>query len=183
MRRAILPLLAIAISGCVRQPGAAAPPTSIPVRIATAGRGTNLSLNPDVKANVVTISQPIADAWKYLPAVYDSLQIPLTTKQDNDLYMGNEGIKLRRKLAGVSLTRYLDCGAAQGTQNAETYDIQLSVLTQLTPDPVGGTAVSSVVQASAHSALFGSSQAVNCSSTGQLELRIGKLLGAIIAKK
>ena len=129
-----------------------------------------------VRPGLVTLEFPIADVWRALPVAYDSIGIPVGKMDTLSRVVGNEGYKLRRKLGGVPLTRYLDCGQAQGFKSAETYEISLSVLTQLQPAGTGQTTAATVVQASAKPVNFAGEYSA-CESTGELEKRVADVRG------
>src|SRR5690606_40865365 len=62
--------------------------------------------------------------------IYESLGIPITRVDATSHIIGNEGLKVRRRLGDAPLTRYLDCGSGQGGPNADTYEVHLAVLTE-----------------------------------------------------
>ena len=84
-------------------------------------------------------------------------------------------LKLRRMLGNVPLSRYINCGNAQGPPSADTYEIQASIVTQLRPDGEGGTTVTTTVQTSGRPVMLAGEYAA-CSSRGVLEQRIIALI-------
>jgi hypothetical protein len=119
-----------------------------------------------------SIPFPVAQVWDALPVVYESLGIPVTRLDATKHVVGNPGFKRRRQLGSVSLARYLDCGRGQGGPSAETYEVHLTVLTEVQPAaPAAGTTVATLVDAMAKPVTF-SGEYVRCSSSGALEARI-----------
>lgn len=147
----------------VRVGGVGAQPTTVLATVAT------------VAPAVSTILAPIDRVWRALPAVYDSLGIPVDRLEHDKHIIGNPGFELRRRLGGVPLRRYLDCGDAQGGPSADTYEVTLSVLTELQPTETG-TSAATVVQATARPVTFAGERTA-CKSTGRLERRVAELLG------
>lgn len=187
MRRAVtLTVLSIAaVNGCASSRSSDTPEPVVGTRIETvrvsgvgAQQGTTMTTVASVMPGVATVLSPIEEVWRVLPAIYDSLGIPVDRIEREKHILGNTGFKLRRRLGGVSLTRYLDCGDAQGGPSAETYEVHLSVLTELQPT-ASGTAAATVVQATARPVTF-VGEHTPCKSTGGLEKAVAKLLGDLL---
>jgi hypothetical protein len=136
----------------------------------------NLRIRQNDAAKVTRFSSPIARVWAVLPSVYDSLSIPLTDLDANKHVIGNSGMKAYKTLGKTSLTRYLDCGKTQGFPSAETYEIQLSVMTQVAPDGDGST-MSTLIEAAGRPLAFAGGF-TKCTSTGALETRLADLTNA-----
>jgi hypothetical protein len=152
--------------------GAAAPQAT---RIVGVKSEIEMRTNPTVSRASVLVDASLADTWKKLSTVYDSIGIPVTSSDPGQGVLGNDNFKIRRRLKDVPLTRYLDCGSTQGGPSAETYDIIMIVKTYLQPS-AGGTMATTFLQASGRPVSL-SGNFVNCASTGRLEARIGELLG------
>lgn len=132
-------------------------------------------------ASANSLALPIDSAWGRLPAAFDSLGIPVTTVRTADRILGNEALRVRRRLAGAPLSTYLNCGSKVGMPNADSYDVHLSILTQLRPDELSGgtaTSVATLVEATAREA-GGSAASVRCGSTGRLEERLFRALRGV----
>jgi hypothetical protein len=121
----------------------------------------------DTQASAATLPYPIARVWAVLPSVLDSLGVPIADMDAAHHLVGNSALKIRQRLGKTPLSRYLDCGATQGFPSADTYDIQLSVLSQLEADPTGSTKIGTFVQAVGRPGFGGES--INCSSKTTLE--------------
>src|SRR5262245_57362336 len=136
----------------------------------------NLRIRQNDAAKVTRFSSPITRVWAVLPSVHDSLSIPLTDLDANKHVIGNSGMKAYKTLGKTSLARYLDCGQTQGYPSAETYEIQLSVMTHVAPDG-DGTTMSTLVEAAGRPIQV-SSGFTKCTSTGALETRLAELVRA-----
>jgi hypothetical protein len=170
------------LSGCASSANSPVGRTSVETtRVATTTGTTSVTTTSTVVPGLVTLEFPIDDVWRALPVAYDSIGIPVGKMDTLSRVVGNEGYKLRRKLGGVPLTRYLDCGQTQGFKSAETYEISLSVLTQLQPGGTGLTTAATIVQASAKPVNFAGEYSA-CSSTGELEKRVADVLSRIMRK-
>ena len=145
---------------------------------ATAGQTTTLEGTAAPSANTAVLRADRAAVWKELPAVYEEFGIPLTKVDAESYVIGNEGLKVSRRLKGVPLSRYLRCGDSQGMPNADTYDVLLAVVTQLRPTTDGGTQVATTVDAAARPTSFNTTNTVACASSGALERRLHDRLAA-----
>lgn len=132
------------------------------------------SIRLGTTSSIVAVSEAIrigADsAYGLLLKVYGDLQIPTTTLDSWQHTAGNPALKIRRRLGGVSLIKYLDCGHKDGNPNADSYDVVLHVVTAVSEAAEGSSVLSTRVDGVATHPVFGS-QAV-CSTTGELEKRI-----------
>jgi hypothetical protein len=170
------------VAGCASTGNGSTARSSIETtRVATSTGTTTLTSVATVQPGYVTLEVPIDIVWRALPVAYDSIGIPVGKVDTLSHVVGNEGFKLRRKLGGVSLARYLDCGQAQGFRSAETYEVNLAVITQLQPVGATGTSASTSVQASARPINFAGDYAA-CSSTGELEKRVGEVLSRLAGR-
>ena len=131
-------------------------------------------------SNVTTVTADLATTWRAMPAAFDSLKIPITSVDPAAHTIGNGEMQLRRRLGAVPLREYLNCGYTQNVPNTETYDVHISVMSQLTPAG-GATAVTTTVQGYARP-VSTSGESVRCSSTGGLEIRLGALVAAAVGK-
>lgn len=175
---AALAALLVAVA-CGRQTRTAGTTTET-VRIASVGKQPSMSI-PTVSPTVprtARIPAPIDRVWSVLPAVFDSLGIPVDRVDHQRRIIGTEGHRVRRRLGGVSLTRYLDCGSAQGAPSAESYEIHLVLLTEL-QGSASETTAATVMKATARPVNFAGEHSP-CSTTGELEARIGRLITELL---
>ncbi len=179
MRTALLTVLPVCatLAACASSSAISRPDVSQTMRVAGAGPGDiALSAAPTVNASSATVAYPLATVWRALPWVFDSLSIPIGTVDPTQHVIGNSALKLRHRLGNTRLSRYIDCGTAQASPSADTYDVQLSVLTQVQPADSGST-VSTTVDAVARPADLRGDY-IHCSSNGVLEPLIVKTLSA-----
>ena len=110
-----------------------------------------------------------------LPAAYDSIKVPLNTLDAKTHTIGNDGFKVRKELGATALSKYIECGTTQIGPNADSYDVVLTVVTQLQPGDAGATKVVTTFESSARPIAF-SQEYSKCSSKGVLEARLMDVL-------
>jgi hypothetical protein len=176
-------LMLLALAGCATggsTVGQPAPTQTVRVTGSSAGN-LSLGMSPTTDSKVTAIAFAPADVWRVLPGVFDSFAIPLSSVDDKARVLGNSGFNIRRRLGSIPLPRLIDCGSTQGAASADTYDIRLSVLTEVRPAEGGASSIVTTVDAMGRPVAF-SSEYVRCSSTGILETRIADAVKAKLAK-
>lgn len=169
-------LLAGVLVGCAPAvPGGASTAPGPDVRLNAPQGSEVLSIGATVVRGVANLQDPIDKVWAALPVAYDSLAIPLTVLDATNHVIGNEGLKLRRRLGRVRLSEFLNCGNGEGGPSADSYDVNLSVVTKLQPNSNGGTTATITVDGVAKPAEF-SGDYIKCATTGALETRLVKLV-------
>ena len=185
MRAWIAISLVAALAGCssATQSDPKPPPPTGSSRIATRP-GETVTLPTAAEAIVAraTIAAPVAEVWTALAAAYEAVGIRVELVNSTALRMGNEALRVRRRVGDVPMVRLLSCGGTIGAPNAETFDITLYVVSQLSPAGAGSTTLATAVQASGRSPNFGGND-VSCASTGAIERRIAELVQEKVAKK
>lgn len=118
-----------------------------------------------------------ADAvWRVLPLVYDSLGIKLTTMDAQGRSLGVQNARTRRRLGGEPMSRSLSCGVGvTGEDNANSYDVYLTVMSAVEAQGTGRALMRTWVQANARPTAT-SGDPVRCGSTGWIERRIADLV-------
>jgi hypothetical protein len=181
----LFPLLP-ALSGCASGgTSTAAAPSNVVQTVQTAtSAGDHGALNsvPETSAIAATVSAPFASVWNALPAVYDSLGIKVATLDPKGRVVGNGGFKAHHELGKARLSRYIDCGNAQGSPSADSYEIQLSVLTQVSAAGANSTSLATTVQAVGRPITVVGDFSP-CSSNGVLEPLIAKMVSAQLGAK
>ncbi|MDQ3697037.1 MAG: hypothetical protein M3373_03285 [Gemmatimonadota bacterium] len=177
MRPAVFAVFAIvlAVPACAKRhiaPGGG--PTPVTQQVISGGSTSSIGMVAGASENERTINAPPDRVWEMLPAVYEALGVSATTIVTSDRIVGNDGLRVRRRLGTTPLPRYLDCGGTSGAPNAETYDVSMSLMTQLHPAAEGRTIVVTRVEASGISPFGGNT--VTCTSTGALERRMFTML-------
>ncbi len=178
MQRAFVAGVAVALCGCATASSTPAANGAIQqVRVATPMGETNLAMSSETSPNVAQLSAPIDRVWAQLPAAYDSLGIPVGMANSSSHVIGNNGLKIRHQLGKVYLSKYIDCGETQIGENADSYDVTLTIYTQLQAGTGGGTQVTTTVEAAARPAAFAQAYS-RCASKGVLEGKLVELLKA-----
>lgn len=173
---------ALFLAGCTSTPGPRPDPAvgGSTVRVAGAGGGvatTAMRVNPSYDVRFDTIHASVDRIWSALPAVFTALAIPLTTADNQSLRFGNEGMKVRRKLGDNQLIKLLDCGRSQIGENADSYEIVMSVLTLLERVGPTTTRVATSVEATGKPIQFAGGE-TRCRTKGELERQIALALRA-----
>ena len=176
MRRlaAISAVLLAACASASQGPSTVRPDQTVRVVNPGVTNATAMSVTQSDDPSQRIMPVPSARIWDALPAVYDSLGLPITDRNVQDRSIGTTSFKVRRKLGNAPLSRYLDCGATQGSPSADSYEVLLTVMTRLAPSG-DTTAVITRVDALARP-VFVSGEYVNCGSTRALEKRFFDLL-------
>ncbi|MEP6496057.1 MAG: hypothetical protein ABJF01_25480 [bacterium] len=178
MRRVVL-LSCVALPACASANGsstAAAPTPVETIRVPTSAGGTT-AFTTATASNIASIALPLDLVWKVMPFAFDSLTIPVTAIDQKAHSIGNGDFHVRRRLGGESLRSYLNCGSTQGALNSETYDVRISLTTQLTSDTPSLTVLTTTLQAMARP-VSTSGEYLRCSSTGALETRLSNIVAA-----
>jgi hypothetical protein len=153
-------------------------PTSV---IATGSHGMHVSMGSTGGMTAHTVGGTADAVWSALPAVYEELQIPVRTMERDAYRLGNRELQVSRRLAGVALAQYIDCGLGAGsTPLANTSRVTLSILTRL--QQVGdSTQVLSELTGTGRPFDATGGDRVRCTTTGRLEARIVSLLRTRLA--
>ncbi|MFL5582672.1 MAG: hypothetical protein ACJ8AO_20095 [Gemmatimonadaceae bacterium] len=155
----------------------AAPPISTTRVVTGANRSVAVSAIDNPTASVKTMNATPKSVWEAVQAVYTELQIPVTGIDQAKMTIQNSTLHVRRTLAGERMPRWLSCGGPSSMPNAETYQIDGTLSTQVIPgkDGVGADVVTLLTAVATPVAFSGAP--VNCSSTMELEKRIYTLVG------
>ena len=173
-------LIPLVIAGCApSQPqiqATTAPPR--PTRVETDAGTTEIALNTSAGADEAIVAGSPDVLWPILVKTYQDMAIPITALDVGTKMIGNTNLAVSRKLAGMPLSTWLDCGrTAVRAPIADQYAVNIAITTQLRPTAAGSSQVRTVVQGRAKSP-FSNDPAVQCSSTGKLERRIATALEA-----
>lgn len=172
-------LPALAICGCGSRVGPSPDVAAVPVteRIVT---GTGGAITIGTSATTVGVSSDVGalprDVLAALRSVYEGLQIPVTELSGGELGVGNGSFRVRRRLGGVPMQQYLDCSGSPGQPNAETFDIVLSLVSYISLRADAPTTLTTRISALGSDPKYGAGNQLRCSSTGELEQRIGRLV-------
>lgn len=143
MRRSLLPLAAaLTVTGCAKNTDLSPIGTGTQrVTVVTQSGIQSMSTRQDDAVNIQVIDRPVDVVWKALPAVYEGMGIAVTTVNPTARLFGADGVKMRKSLKGVPLSRYFDCGTTQIGPNADDYEITLTFLTRVIPASGGSSKI------------------------------------------
>jgi hypothetical protein len=179
MRRVLIAGLtsALACAGSTPTPGA----TPVEQRVVIPNTPGSLTVSPTSGLSTHEFPASVDRVWKIMPAVFDSIAVPVAVLDVQTHTIGNGGFKLRGKLGKVGLGRYIDCGTTQIGPNAESYDITLTLTTTLTATGGGATAMTIDLEASARPLAF-AQEPFRCETKGNLERRVTDLTTALLTR-
>ena len=175
--RASLSVILFAVVSCATS--TAATSGSETVRVIGAGGAMTAEIHPNDELHGGDVAMPIDRAWAAVRLAYDSLHLPVATYDAATHTIESPTQRLRRRLGDTPLSRYLNCGNAQGVSGADTYEVQLAVRTTLRPADNGATSVLSSVSAEARPITI-SGDYSRCSTTGKLEARVVELTNLLV---
>ena len=138
--RAFLPVALFVASGCASGGGSAPGPSGPMTQSIGIAGGDRLTISPGPGPTTHAINAGVDHVWRVLPAVFDSIGVPVTRVDPVQRVIGNDGFKTRLRLRNVPLSRYIDCGQTQIGQNADSYEVIITLLVQVRP---GANAVTS----------------------------------------
>lgn len=177
MSRVLLLLPLAVLVGCASSAGVPSGRRDVTTITVAGSEGGTLRLRNDDTPFSTTIGLPVAKVWTALPAVFDSLGVPVTLIDPKQHLYGAQETKVRVKIGGVALSRYFDCGTTQIGANADSYEILLTVLAQLKPAPASMTTIEITVKAVARPVAFRQAYS-DCQpkATGALDERLVEIL-------
>jgi hypothetical protein len=165
------PLLLVSLAGCGSSgalPGRTQPTET--VRVSSAGQ-TALGTSTLRDDHAATIAAPYDAVWAALPAVFDSLGIPVTVRDAASGQVGNTGFEVRRLLGGTMVSRYFDCGGDRATSSALSYDLFVAVTARLSRPSATETGLSTTTTVRGRP-ISTAGGWTPCESLGLLERRI-----------
>lgn len=168
----------VALVGCTTASSAARPGPSETIRVAGGAGAMTAEIHPINDPIGAEVPVAMDRAWAGVRAAYDSLPLPVATFDVATRTIASPTVRLRRRLGETALSKYLNCGTAQGGQGADTYEVQLLVQTALQAGSTAGTTriMTSITAEGRPITLSGDYS--RCSSTGNLERRIIALVSA-----
>jgi hypothetical protein len=117
--------------------------------------------------------------WAAIPEVFQALDLEVTDADRRSRVMGLDNVRLRR-IADTRPSRFLNCGHGVGAPNADSYDVYLTLFSQVMPGTGGGSEVRLQLGAYARDGSVAGTP-VACSSTGGLETRFLETLGELLS--
>ncbi len=120
-----------------------------------------------------------ATVWQALPAVFAELGIEINFREPATKRVGTCYQRIHGWLGKELVATYIDCGDTRSVPNADSYQVELTVLTTVSADS-GGTTLSTFVLGVGQS--ISSADRVWCRSKGNLEARIREMVEAHLSK-
>jgi hypothetical protein len=178
----LLVLLSVALVGCSSAQGTHSPvgSTQRSTDLATDGSRHLLEVRAPGAAMVPIAASPDR-VWEALPVVYTELGLTGQVLDAQRRIFGQPETTMRRRLQSEPLSRFLDCGMRSGIANANSYNVRVSVRTQVLADGADASQLLTQVEASAYSS-GGTDPWVRCGSTNALEQRIVERLRQQLAR-
>ena len=129
------------------------------------------------------ILAPLDTAWRALPGVLLELDIEPGTVDQKAHVISNTSFVVRRSLGGAPLSRYVNCGTSIGGAMADHMKVTLSLEVQVVAaDSIGVSKLRSQLDGWGVDEAVSSTR-VHCGSTGQLELRIARMVNDDISHR
>jgi hypothetical protein len=149
----------------------------------TSAMGT-MNIGVTTTSTAIASSVPVSldSAYALLTRVYVVLQIPVSNV-DQKRAIGNDEIKASRHIAGMQMQKVVDCGQSLGQDNAETWDIHMNLLSYVQAGPNGTSQILTRIQAMGNPPDRSSRDVIPCSSTGELEKKIGDMVTKLASNK
>lgn len=145
--------------------------------VTTAGSGVvDLSRSAETIAVPVAIGANPDTVFVAMLAAYRELGVPTPLLDPARRLAGNELFRVRRRVGGQPMQGYLECGGNASQPNAETYDIEMSLVSYVTPAAGGTSTITTTMTAVGNDPMFGKDRQMRCASTGELERRIVRMV-------
>ncbi|MBI2795451.1 MAG: hypothetical protein HYX65_01970 [Gemmatimonadetes bacterium] len=178
-----LPACAL-LAACASSPGgnddsAAATMTRTSTSILSTGsgqaNGPNIGsgMTSVVAATTTRLGAPADQVFSTLSSVYEKLGIAVTTMVSKERMLGNLDLRARARLGSMPLRRLFDCGGTTGEPNADTFQLTISVSSEVKDNGDGSSILASLVQATGRPVQFAGND-VRCTTTGELERQIAQ---------
>jgi hypothetical protein len=134
-------------------------------------------VNPDRGVSVgeaptsvgITLAASPTLVWGALRKTYAAFMIPVAVDNPAIHQIGNSNFYKSVSFAGQPMTALVNCGNGATGPNAAKYRIYMSVLTNVNPDPKGGTLVQLGFIATGRDVAGNSTETISCGSSGVFE--------------
>ena len=150
-------------------------PSALPAEVSTFAGTRKYTIDVDTLGVTLPVRLTADSAWSLLPGVYASLGLPLDENDARSKRLGTCWKRVRGRLGGSQLSRYLDCGELRQVSNADRSDVDIVVLTAVREEN-GTVGVATVVLGWANSPEISGGRQW-CQSRGALEKRIQDAIG------
>ncbi len=143
--------------------------------------GIGSGMTAVVQAATTRVNVSADKVFAALPATYETLGIPVTTMVSKDRMLGNLELKARARLGSLPTRRLFDCGTQLGEPNSDSYQLTLSISSEVKDHADGSSTLATLIQGSGRPVSFNGAD-VRCTSLGELEKRIATLVQVKIAE-
>jgi hypothetical protein len=148
-------------------------PGQLPTEVTAFAGSRRYTIDVDTVGVTTPVSLSADSAWSLLPSVYASLGLPLDEHDAKAKRLGTCWKRVRGRLGGSQVSRYLDCGELRQMPNADAHDVDILVLTAVRQE--GGSAGIATIVLGWANVPGGGRQW--CQSRGALEKRIHDAVG------
>jgi len=172
-----------AAAGCASTQNGSGPAQPQPQTVSVAGTNSTMRVGGVADATgTATLPYTVEQVWRVLPFVFDSLGIPIAAMDPAKRTLGNESFRVRARLKGTPLSRFIDCGTStQIGPNADNYDVVMVLTAYVHAADPGSATVGTTFSAVAKPANFAQDYAP-CNSKGLIESRFIDIVRAKLAK-
>ena len=185
-RHSPLVLLLVLGTACASAKPGGSETTVAPSTAALVSGNLASTMNIGLTNTYVAMATPVSvgpdSAFQVLTRVYAMLELPVAPANGKRA-IGNDEIKIRRRIAGIPMQNVLDCGDKQGLPNAETWDIHMNLLSYVEAMPDGKAQVLTRIQATGNPTDVSNRDLTPCSTRGELEKKISDMVVKLIAGK
>lgn len=126
----------------------------------------------DTTGQARTFAGPRDRVFAAVDSALGSLGIALDVRDAASGLVGTGRLKTQRRLAGVPMSRWLDCGVGARGSTADVYQVSLALLGMVRTRPADSVEVRVAFAAGAQDFSGPLADPISCSSTGALEERI-----------
>lgn len=130
-----------------------------------------------------TVSASMGEAFAAVRAVYAALKIPRDYADSTNGQIGTLRHRATYTLGGQRLSVYFNCGQGIAGANADTWRLNMALVTFLQPAGEGKTRIGTGIVAEAQDMSGTSTEPAMCGSMGLLESRIHKEVRAVLDTK
>ena len=94
-------------------------PSAIPAQVSAFAGTRKYTIDVDTLGVTLPVRVSADSAWSLLPGIYASLGLPLDENDSKARRLGTCWKRVRGRLGGSQLSRYLDCGELRQMPNAD----------------------------------------------------------------
>jgi hypothetical protein len=148
-------------------------------RVWPPGFMTQIALDTIGLPNV--IAGPAEKSYRATITAFDSLKIPLDTRDSLRGMVGNLALVRTRNLAGSQLSRWFNCGSGITGPNADSWRLYISIAALLDKVGADSTRIRIGMVAGAQDLQGNAKEPVPCATSGVLEARLLELIKARVS--